>query len=87
MTLDEASNLLDYEVYARTGSACAARKAAVGELRALAEFHRRKATSGKTNQAWSTRCFKHLLHLAEPLCSEAEQEAAFSRQQLGWESG
>jgi len=88
MFVEEAVNMMDYEVYARTRSVCAARKAAVRALRAYAELHHKRHPKHEPTSCENfmndpaSCCFKNLRQLAEPECQEGE-EAAFGKQQIG----
>lgn len=69
MTISEAQNLLDYDVYARTGSLCEARAAATRALKVYAQ--------DKGNRS-SHRCFRFLRGLEPPKCGRAGAHAVGS---------
>ena len=75
MTSEEAVNLMDYEVYRRTGSLCQARAAANKLLRAYATAYHKEFQAHENKRGWARQCFKHLRHLQLAPCDDAETRA------------
>ena len=83
LTLEEAANLLDYEVYVKTGSVCEARAAAAKTLRRLASHanHKHKHANDPkhrdeySNKALRYKCFRQLSALKTPESCESESGA------------
>ena len=83
LTLEEAANLLDYEVYVKTGSVCEARAAAAKTLRRLASHanHKHKHANDPkhrdeySNKALRYKCFRQLSGLKPPESCESERGA------------
>ena len=82
MTTSEAQNLLDYEVFVRTGSLCRARAAAAKALRAYAMAYASAAREHKHKRALVTKCFRHLTQLQALPCGASEAARPEAQQLL-----
>ena len=98
MTVEEAENLVDYDVYVKTGSVCKAREAAATAMRDLANLHYQRIAENNYKLIWGnhhasdrkstggSECFKHLRHLKADACSRNDQGMMYGSQ-LGHPSG